>query len=168
MTDRRAWVVDPFDWRVDPEAPAVPTDDPAEVDVWRALMADAPKHPSAHLTQRLRMRSLLAEHELAGKIAATRSMLDLVRAVREVCLDAPGEPAAPPPAPRHAGGRPTDWVRNDRLLALYEALPERLHKSRRCVLVAKAYAHETGTRELSAPAVRDAVAKARVRRDNRA
>ena len=145
------------DWAVDPAEPAVPD-----------LAPEAGEYePPGPGLDTAAHGALDEAHTLR-----TRYTIALRRCRRLAALAS--APSAPPAPARRKGGHPGHRARNDRLLALYEATPERLPRLQRCRRAAAALARETAeaagrppVREHVKPpaTARDAIAEARHRRD---
>jgi hypothetical protein len=146
----------------DAAAHAVPPDDAGD-DVPIDDLALAPGTPGAPSPARALARALADLHTRETRLA--------LREHRLARLQAALAAAAPPVAPKRKGGHPGHRARNDRLLELYEATPERLPHLQRCRLAATALARELEAagapprRIMPAATARDAIAEAQRHRD---
>lgn len=147
-------------WQVDPAWPAVPdlADDELDLPEPERRQADLLADDRAALYR-----------QVAGlRLEGLRLQLRLHHAQRSLAAQ-----PAPPPAPaRRRGGKPSQPARNDRLLALYEATPDKHSRLQRCRLAAQRYAAEVAesagldpsrARVLPVTTARDAIAEARRR-----
>lgn len=162
-------------WTVDTAAPAVPDVDDEDA----AIEAEV----DAHARASGRVLSYVEPFPLRERVLRTPLALRTHRArrlIKQVLAHwaerasqgtaPPRAPVLPGPTPKRRRGHPGHPVRNDHLLALYEAQPAHLPKMTRCAHVATLFAQEIAAglwrgRAIRPTTVRDAVEKARDRRD---
>ncbi|HXD05646.1 MAG TPA: hypothetical protein VN680_06340 [Burkholderiaceae bacterium] len=154
--------------QVDPAWPAAPDFDAHEQALLDALSVPAaPSQTDLIERERAALRHRVADLQLQ----ALRLQVQLHQARRQ--QRAQPAPCPPPQTPINGRGRPHQYARNDRLLALFEQTPYQLPHLQRCRMAAQALAVEVTTtaglpigraRVLPVTTARDAIAEALRRR----